>query len=126
MRLNLAILCVALAGCAGMQAQNMSAEATEPLICDGVDQCALYWKRAQLWVAKNSRWKIQSATDVVITTYTPVRSSADFGYQITREPLDAGAKERIVMQPICVNMFGCGDLNATVISFKRYVRGAQT
>ena len=29
------------------------------------------------------------------------------------------------MQPICVNMFGCGDLNATVVSFKRYVRGLQ-
>lgn len=125
MRFAAAIVCLAMSGCAGMQPSNLSAEATEPLICENADQCSLYWKRAQLWVAKNSRWKIQSATDVVITTYTPVRSSAEFGFQITREPLDVGPKERIAMQPICVNMFGCGDLNATVVSFKRYVRGLQ-
>lgn len=116
---------LALTGCAAQQARTMSPEALEPLYCEGAEQCALYWKRSQLWIARNSRWKIQSATDVVITTYTPTGSSAEFGFQVTREPTESNARERIVITPMCANIFGCGDLNGTIVSFKRYVRVGQ-
>lgn len=123
MRMATLLTAVMLSGCAAQQASNLSAEALDPVVCEGTEQCSLYWKRAQLWIATNSRWKIQNATEVVITTYTPTNSSAYFGFQVIREPIDTKGRERIGIQPICVNIFGCGDLNGTVVSFKRYVRG---
>lgn len=122
MKTSIAICCAAvLVGCAS-PTEGMSEEALAPLYCTGKEQCDLYWKRAQLWVAQNSRWKIQSATDVVITTYTPTGQSADYGYQVTREPLEGDGREQIKIQPMCANMFGCGPLNWPIVRFKRAVR----
>lgn len=118
----IALAAAMLTACAGPAIEEMSDEAKAPLYCVGKEQCDLYWKRAQLWVAQNSRWKIQTATDVVITTFTPTGQSADYGYQVTREPLDGDGREQIKIQPMCANLFGCGPLNWPIVRFKRAVR----
>lgn len=119
---------VLLAACAAPQGAGVdpavAAAATEPLFCRGADQCQRYWRRAQLWVAKNSRWKIQTATDVLIETYGSPRSSTDRAYQVLREP-GPGGVERIVIRSGCGNMFGCSTNELEVAAqFKTYVRAA--
>ena len=79
---------------------------TPPLVCVGDDQCKLYWERAQVWVAKNSRWKIQVATGVLIETYNSVDGSTSNHYTLLREPQASGV-ERITMTTGCDNIFMC-------------------
>lgn len=38
--------------------------------CQGA-QCALMWQRVQTWVATNSRYRIQIATDSILQTFGP-------------------------------------------------------
>lgn len=123
MKLKLAFLCVlTVAGCATKPvAPELAAAAAQPLYCYGVEQCALYWKRAQLWVVNNSGWKIQLATDTLIETYNPIRSSTARGYRITKEPQGNG-REQIRIATACANMFGCGEPEeVAVVKFKSYV-----
>ena len=114
-----------IAGCAINQVRPTAddiADANTPLFCSGAEQCALAWRRAQLWVVNNAHWKIQTATDVVIDTfngdpYTPYRR-----FRITREPVGNG-QERIIIASACSNKFGCAsDELIEAASFKRYVR----
>lgn len=103
------------------------AEVRTPLICEGKDQCDLFWQRAQLWLAKNSAWKIQSATEFVINTYYPSRRDVTWGFQVTREPAEVEGQQRIVLQPICrLPAAECvPDRIQVLASFKRYVRTGQ-
>lgn len=124
--MTVAILAM-LSGCAMMKPPQASAEdiakASEPLICSGPDQCSIYWKRAQLWVAQNGGMKIQIATDAIIETYNPPNGSLTRWYRITKEPL-GGTSERIWIFTRCGNMFGCLDADQTVAArFKQYVKG---
>lgn len=81
----------------------------------------MYWRRAQAWIATNSRWKIQVATDTVISTYTPTASSIDLGFQATRVPL-SGGRELIEVRAACDNMFGCRPhQHAAIADMKTYV-----
>ena len=59
-----------------------------------------------MWVAKNSYWKIQVATDVMISTYNGTEHSTQNSYSLVREPLGDG-RERITMRTGCNNIFGC-------------------
>ena len=98
----LAFLAFLLSGCAAQQ----PAIYTPPLECVGEPECKFFWERAQVWVAKNSYWKIQVATDVMISTYNAAPNSPHNSYSLVREPLGDG-RERITMRTGCNNMFGC-------------------
>lgn len=120
-----ALFVLALTACATQAPLDptVTAAAYEPLICQGAEQCSLYWRRAQVWIAGNSRWKIQTATDSVITTYTPTRGEVSWGYQVLRIPQASGA-ENIRIYPSCANMFGCRPRDVEVAAaFKAFVKG---
>jgi hypothetical protein len=80
------------------------ATGTGPVVCDS--GCASEWQRAQLWVAKHSRWKIQTATDVLLQTYNPSGYEPTYGFTATKEPL-VGGKYRISLAMDCGNPLGC-------------------
>jgi hypothetical protein len=99
----------ALAGCATTNPGLVSALAPAADIGASV-QCASgckeEWERAQLWLAKHSRWKIQLATDVLLQTFNPSQSEPSYGFSATKEPSGGGAYI-IRMEMVCGNMFGC-------------------
>lgn len=79
---------------------------TPPLECVGEPECKLYWERTQVWIAMNSHWKVQVATDVMISTFNGTEHSTYNHYSVVREPLGDG-RERIIMRTGCNNIFGC-------------------
>ena len=84
-------------------AQNMG----DSVICCK-DKCKIEWQRAQVWVAKHSKWKIQTATDVLIQTYNPAGYDPSYGFTITKEPIPTRAKCSIIeMELYCGNPLGC-------------------
>lgn len=116
------IAAAVLSGCAKQVDPAVVAEANKPLTCKDEKQCDLYWKRSQFWVANNSSWKIETATDTLISTYNPAPNSPLLAYQISRMPNEDGSA-RIYIQPYCDNMFGCQpELYSTVVNFKKFVR----
>lgn len=80
------------------------------------------WQKAQLWVAKNSGWKIQLSNDVIIQTFGP-GDSTNVAYTITKEPLSQDTY-KIVMEASCGNMFGCVPKSPTerLIEFNSYLK----
>lgn len=68
--------------------------------------CKAEWERAQLWLAKHSRLKIQTATDVMIDTYNPVGQQAIYRFTITKEPT-GNDNYKISMSLDCGNALGC-------------------
>lgn len=70
-----------------------------PVVC-GSD-CAVSWQRAQHWIAVHSRMQVQTSTDVLVSTESPVRSPT-FGFTVTKEPLQNG-QHRIVLVATCVD-----------------------
>jgi len=55
--------------------------------------CVLEWERANFWVNKHSKLKIQNSNNNLIETYNPYKSG-QMGFSITKEPL-GGNKYRI-------------------------------
>lgn len=99
-----------------------TALANEPLYCNGAEQCGLYWRRAQVWLANNSSYRIQSATDTVITTHGPSSGSIERAYQVVRMPMEGG-REQITISSGCANIYGCNThTDAMAASFKRFVK----
>lgn len=45
------------------------------------------WGRANVFVAKYSEFRVQSATNYTITTYYPDDESSHYGYSVTRSPM---------------------------------------
>ena len=80
------------------------------------------WQRAQLWIAKNSEVKIQTATDVLIQTYGSDNTTT-ITYTVTREPtgIDSYAVE---MQAGCGNWFGCSPKppKVQIATFYEYIQ----
>lgn len=112
---------IGFSGCAGMQ-PKMSPEAKIPLICNGDEQCQLYWDRALFYVSSHSKYKIQTQTDSLIQTYSPINASTNLGYIINKEPLGNNSF-RIWIRIWCDNIFGCyPKKNEEIIQFKKYVR----
>jgi hypothetical protein len=128
MKLHLVLLLAGaglIAGCATPRqaSPGLQAAAMAPLYCEGAEECSRYWRRAQVWVTTNSRWKIQTVTDSVIVTFTPSQGEVTRGYQVTKEPLSQG-REQIKIASACANMFGCNtDAHQVALEFKNFVRG---
>jgi hypothetical protein len=74
--------------------------------CDGKEACDAAWEAAQVWVAQNSRLKIQTATNVLIETYGGGQYDPTLSMRVLKEPSGNG-KYRIVFSGGCNNMFGC-------------------
>jgi len=109
--------------CACATPAPMTPEAMAPLTCLNPAQCALYWQRAQAWVAESSAYRVQLSTDTVIQTYGPLVGRADMAYVITKIPRADGSAD-INIRAECDNVFRCSpELPDALISFKRFVRG---
>lgn len=116
-----AAITIGAAGCA--TPQQSAVAPPPPLFCKAKDECDLFWRRAQVWLAQNSKYRIQSATDTVITTHGPTPHSIERAYQVTRIP-GANGIDEITIESGCANIFGCTtDKIEREASFKRYVRG---
>ena len=114
---------VFVSGCAQQVNPQVAAQAQEPVYCQGKEQCDAYWAKAKAWIAMNSGWKIQMADETVISTYTPVGTSAVLGYQVVRTPL-GDDKSEIVVQTACANMFGCiPNASEQTAKLKNYIKG---
>jgi hypothetical protein len=88
--------------------------------CDSLD-CATQWERAQVWIARHSRWKIQTASSVLIQTYNPKKNDLTYGFIVTREPEGEG-RYRIQFEPQCGNFLGCDpSKNRLTRAFYRYI-----
>lgn len=127
-RLTLAALTAALvSGCASIDDPGSPLAAAleqtngTPLLVECSGNCKTEWERAQLWLVKHSAWKIQSATDVLLQTYSPVNSEPSYGFIITKEPI-AGGRYNINMSLHCGNLFGCSPRPVSVLkAFAYYV-----
>jgi hypothetical protein len=107
-------VCALISGCAAnistrLQPQIQAARPDAPIQCG---ECKVEWQRAQLWVTKHSRWKIQTSTDVVIQTFNAVSSDVSYGFTITREPTASGYQLAVAV--VCGNILGCDPLPADV------------
>lgn len=114
---------ITLAGCATQPPPTAEerAAAEKPLICQGPEQCATYWQRATFYISTNSRFKIQTANENLIQTFTPTGGTTSPGYMVTREPLGGGAF-RLWVKVACDNMFGCHPpMYQEVGRLKRYI-----
>ena len=103
------LLGIALFGCSPVSTRLKSTLAPAANIGDSVTcggGCMIEWERAQIWIARHSRWKIQVSTDVQVQTYSSVRGDPSYGFSITKEPVGSG-KYVIRMELVCGNMFGC-------------------
>lgn len=122
---KIALLCLlfVLAGCATQQpiSPEVKAAVEKPLICEGKDQCDLYWQRSMFYVNNNSRYKIQTSNENLIQTYSPTGGTPSVGYNISREPLGNG-RFRIWIKVYCDNMFGCvPEVYPEIAKVKRYI-----
>ncbi len=92
-----------------------------PLLCKGAEQCSVYWRRAQVWVARNSAMKIQTATDAMIETFNPQPNTQQRGYRVLRMPQEDGA-ERIMISSGCAGYLPCSSNEISMAArFKRFV-----
>lgn len=90
-------------------------------VCSTEPECDAKWETAQLWVARNAGYKIQTATNVLIETYNSVGSSAAIQVRVLKEPAGGGAY-RLLVYVSCANLFGCvPDTWDAAIDFNRYV-----
>lgn len=126
-RLLVALVLGFLASCAAKQ--PVSAADTEraykELVCDGAQQCADMWKRAQFWVATNAGYKIQVATDTVIETFNAADYSTRWAVRMTKEPLGSG-RERIWILLGCGQVSLCAEDRLVVIArAKTYIAAGQ-
>ena len=101
------LLAALLSGCAVNQgAQQAAADANAPVLCYNADHCSRTWQAAQVWVAKNSAYKMRVVTDSIIQTEGPIGYDPGLAFQVTKEPAREGAYE-IAVAASCANLFGC-------------------
>lgn len=81
-------------------------QSLQPLSCTSKGQCDQYWQRIQAWIASNSRWRIQTANDVLIQTFGPGASSTDLAYTAIKN-VNADGSATISFRAACDNIFGC-------------------
>lgn len=112
--------CILLAGCFATHPVMLGPAANSgPVTCD--TNCATAWERTQLWIAKHSRWKIQTATDVLIQTYNPPEHNPSYGITATKEPI-GGGRYTITLALRCANFIRCDPREADVVAaFNHYV-----
>ena len=95
----------AIAPTAATQAKQAELARTTPICVSDAD-CKAKWDAAQLWIAHNAGYKLQTVTDVLLETYNSVGGSPDIAVQVTKEPI-GGGKYKIVVSVSCDNLFGC-------------------
>jgi len=98
-----------ISGCASTSPRLTATLAPAENIGNSVDcggGCKDEWERAQLWIARHSKWKIQTATDILIQTYNPIKQEVSYGFSVTKEPV-GGGNYSIVMDLRCGNALGC-------------------
>ena len=80
-----------LVGCAGgmsPQIQNkVNALPNNDIVCS--NGCNIEWERAEYWLNKHSKLKIQNITKNTIETYNPYQGK-QFGFRLSKEPLGGG------------------------------------
>jgi hypothetical protein len=96
-------LSVGMAGCISNQAIEealVPARSIGPsVVCDS--GCKVEWQRAQLWLARHSVMKIQTATDVLLQTYnTDATDNSGYSFSVTKEPTD-GSRYRVSIEIAC-------------------------
>lgn len=105
---------------AGHQAPE---SAPAPVICGNKVDCDAKWSRAISWVVKNSQWKIETQTNLLIQTYSSTRGSPSPAFTITRLARPDGTYE-ITFAGGCANIFGCVPTVAeSRTSFTSFVNG---
>lgn len=111
---------ISLAGCfATTPVMLGNAANAGPVTCD--TNCTTSWERAQLWLVKHSRWKVQTATDVLIQTYNPPDNDPSYGFTATREPV-GGGRYTITLALHCANFIRCDPAKPDVVAaFNHYV-----
>jgi len=126
-RIPFVVLLALLSGCAGVTT-DAAKTALAPaegiafeLTCTEAD-CPQYWQRAQLWLAKHSNMKIQTATDVLLQTFNPSSSSGStYGFTVTKEPF-ADGQYKITMEAACSGMFCSPKVEEVYKAFFYYVK----
>lgn len=104
--MRLVTLCLSvttLLGCAAPpprgEADWVIKEYNLPITCTGQDECARLWRAAQVWVADNAGYKIQTSSDAVIETFGGAEPyGSRWAMQVTRVPIDRNV-DRIVLRP---------------------------
>jgi len=103
------VLMMGLLGCSMVSTRLQPILAPASNIGDSVtcqNGCKIEWERAQLWIAKHSKMKIQLSTDVLIQTFNPIHQEIIYGFSVTKEP--TGPDSYVIrMQLECGNMLGC-------------------
>lgn len=120
------VVLVSLALTACMMPQPTSAvrnQAAEPLVCEGEQQCAVYWQRAYDWMVLNTVWKVEDVTDNTMRTVMPMDGSDERGFEVRRVPAGEG-REELVLRTHCDGYaWVCNTSDtAAIASFKQYVR----
>jgi hypothetical protein len=116
----IAIGATTIAGCLGAHPVALGAAANAgPVTCD--TNCTTAWERTQLWMVKHSRWKVQTATDVLVQTYNPPDNDPSYGFTATKEPI-GGGRYTIALQLHCANFIRCDPARSDVLAaFNHYV-----
>lgn len=64
-----------------------------------MDQTNAAWARAQTWISQHARPKIKTVTEFVIQTEDPPEMIVEYGYSVTKQPLDYGATFTVSAKP---------------------------
>lgn len=124
----LALIALALTACATRKPDTPEVLelANRPLVCKGAEQCGLYWRRAQFWVANFTGYKVQVSNESTVSTFNPPNYSRSWGAHVTREPLAADS-DRIWIRVTCGPLPLCTESESLVTAhFKRYVTEGST
>jgi hypothetical protein len=95
----------------------------KPVACAGDDACKIAWQKAQLWLVKNSAYKLQTANDTLLQTFNGPAHTTEITYTVTKEPVTVGNYE-IVMRAGCDNYLGCTPRAPVemILEFNNYLR----
>lgn len=118
------VAALALAGCAGPPLSPVDqAELDRPIVCASKAQCDAMWQRAQVFVTRNSVFRVQSSTDAVITTFGPTEfggHAGDIAWTITRLSNASGGAV-IESRVGCAMSFCLIDPWRARLAFRRFV-----
>jgi len=82
------------------------------------------WGRAQSFLGKYSSMKLQTATDYVLQTYNPAQNQVDYGYNVTKTPVDTKTVE-IDVQCASGNMYAGAEADRNARILASYIRTGQ-
>ena len=80
-----------LVGCTGEISPQLQKKVNllpnDNILCN--NECTIEWERAEFWLNKHSKLKIQNITKNTIETYNPYEGK-QFGFRLSKEPLGGG------------------------------------